>query len=296
MNRDKHVDLLNIIAIIANRNEDGCTIDEIHNITKLSKEIIFNNLQKVSSNPEIYFKYQPYEENGIWRIERDNNKFEDTYIMCLDTFEKSIFDIVINSTKNNKLDVINGKLYGVNECEKHIPLIGTAIIQKKIINGKYKLKDNKIIEMKIEPLKLVYYELENKFYLLGQYNNELMTYDLEKFIEVKVANEHFEDKLNLNFNEYLAKNWGMETSDPVKVKIKFIKEANVEDKVKRDLERRIYKVIEDYEDCFIYSDEVVGINSFKQWLRSFGSSAIVIEPKELRDHMIESAKRALEYY
>lgn len=297
MSSDKHKDLLNIIAIIANRNKDGCTIEELQYITKLPKDIIKNNLDKISSNPEMYFEYQPYEEGGVWRIQNyiDKVRSEYDYVMCLDTFEKSIFDMVISSS-NNKLDVIIGKLYGINEYEEDIPIIGSAINEKKIINVKYRNNKNEVNEMKIEPLALVYYEFENKFYLLGQYNNNLMTYSLERFIKTDITNERFMDNLNIDFDKYLANVWGMESGDRVKVKIKFIKEANVEEKVKRDLQRRIYKTIEEYDDYFIYSDEVIGINSFKQWLRSFGSSAIVLEPKELRDEIIEAVKKALRYY
>lgn len=297
MSSDKHKDLLNIIAIIANRNKDGCTIEELQYITKLPKDIIKNNLDKISSNPEMYFEYQPYEEGGVWRIQNyiDKVDIDYDYVMCLDTFEKSIFDMVISSS-NNKLDVIIGKLYGINEYEEDIPLVGSAINEKKIINVKYRNNKNEVNEMKIEPLALVYYEFENKFYLLGQYNNNLMTYSLEGFIKTDITNERFVDNLNIDFDKYLANVWGMESGDRVKVKIKFIKEANVEEKVKRDLQRRIYKTIEEYDDYFIYSDEVIGINSFKQWLRSFGSSAIVLEPKELRDEIIEAVKKALRYY
>ncbi|AQS08848.1 hypothetical protein CLOBY_09630 [Clostridium saccharobutylicum] len=297
MSSDKHKDLLNIIAIIANRNKDGCTIEELQYITKLPKDIIKNNLDKISSNPEMYFEYQPYEEGGIWRIQNYIDKVDNDndYVMCLDTFEKSIFDMVISSS-NNKLDVIIGKLYGIKEYEEDIPVIGSAINDKKIINVKYRNNKNEVNEMKIEPLALVYYEFENKFYLLGQYNNNLMTYSLERFIKTDITNERFMDNLNIDFDKYLANVWGMESGDRVKVKIKFIKEANVEEKVKRDLQRRIYKTIEEYDDYFIYSDEVIGINSFKQWLRSFGSSAIVLEPKELRDEIVEAVKKALRYY
>lgn len=295
MSSDKHKDLLNIIAIIANRNKDGCTIEELQYITKLPKDIIKNNLDKISSNPEMYFEYQPYEEGGIWRIQNYIDKVDNDYVMCLDTFEKSIFDMVISSS-NNKLDVIIGKLYGIKEYEEDIPVIGSAINDKKIINVKYRNNKNEVNEMKIEPLALVYYEFENKFYLLGQYNNNLMTYSLERFIKTDITNERFVDNLDIDFDKYLANVWGMESGNRVKVKIKFIKEANVEEKVKRDLQRRIYKTIEEYDDYFIYSDEVIGINSFKQWLRSFGSSAIVLEPKELRDEIVEAVKKALRYY
>lgn len=294
MIKDEHKELLSTIAIITNRNEDGCTIDELNNITGINKCIIENNLEKLSNNTEIYFEYQPYKEDGIWKVDKFNEELEGYYVVCLDKFEKGIFDMVINSPYNS-LGVVIEKLYD-SAYEEYIPLIGAAIYEKKVISVKYKNSKNEINEIKVFPLALVYYEFENKFFVLGQYDNMLTVYSLESFIELKITNINFEDNLNINFNEYLANIWGMELGKKVNVKIKFVKEANVEEKVKRDLQRRIHKTIEEYDDYFIYSDEIIGINSFKEWLRSFGSSAIVLEPEELKNEIINEAKELLKYY
>ncbi len=38
----------------------------------------------------------------------------------------------------------------------------------------------------------------------------------------------------------------------------------------------------------LYEDIVYGINSFRTWIYGYGSPAIVLDPKELREHIIES--------
>lgn len=60
----------------------------------------------------------------------------------------------------------------------------------------------------------------------------------------------------------------------------------------------IQKLIPDdhSEKAWIYTDEVLGINSFKRWLRKYGSSVLVLEPKELAIEMKESAERKLANY
>ena len=279
----------NILAIIANRSfEKGITLDDLSEITKTNKNVLNENLKLLSDNPEMYLDYIPYKEGNKWKIDWDN---KDCYILSLDAIEKGIFDITLNDNKNN-LNLISKSLYGKSNGEKYIEIIGAAIMQKKIIKATY----NKI-SMYIQPLKLVYYEFENIFYLMGQYEKKLMVYNLEKIENVKITKESFKDDLNIDLEEYLSTIWGMEqNAKATLVKVKFKKEVNVEDKVKRDLEFRKHKRITDYKDYFIYEDEIIGINSFKSWLRSFGSSAILLSPEYIKNEMISSAEAALKQY
>jgi predicted transcriptional regulator/biotin operon repressor len=46
----------------------------------------------------------------------------------------------------------------------------------------------------------------------------------------------------------------------------------------------------------VYEDDIRGMSDFSRYLRSFGSSAIVVEPAELRDQMIASNQKILNNY
>lgn len=288
------MDINDLLSVIYNRTYDGgCTIEELEEISGIHKDIIEKNLEIISDNPEMYLKYSPYKEGERWILDVSLDELDkDYYAVSLNPIEKAIVDIVLNDNTKDSLNLVNKRLYSRNKGEKYISIIGSAIQQRKEISAKY----NKL-NMNICPLKLVYYEFENMFYLLGQYDKKLMVYNLERISDVKITKENFSDELNIDFEEYLSRIWGMEQCEKsIRVKIKFKKEADVEFKVKRDLEFRKHKIIEDYENYFIYEDEVIGINSFKKWLRSFGSSAVVIEPKELKEEIVMAAIKALNYY
>ena len=49
-------------------------------------------------------------------------------------------------------------------------------------------------------------------------------------------------------------------------------------------------------EFYYYEDDIIGLGEFQRWLRSYGSSIQVIEPKELRDDIINAAKTGLEFY
>ena len=82
------------------------------------------------------------------------------------------------------------------------------------------------------------------------------------------------------------------------VKVKFYNEGKVWEKVKKEFANRDPSLL--YEkDGFLYfeSPEVYGGDggaNFLRWIRGFGSSAIIIAPKELRNRMIESYQKRLE--
>lgn len=65
----------------------------------------------------------------------------------------------------------------------------------------------------------------------------------------------------------------MEIGRKVHIKIKILKEANVVQKVKRDLASRVNGVWTEKEDALYFEDDVIGINSFRSWINSYGSSA-----------------------
>ena len=50
------------------------------------------------------------------------------------------------------------------------------------------------------------------------------------------------------------------------------------------------------DDCLYYEDIVYGIEGFKNYIFSYGSSAIVLEPKHLQDDIIKSLKEREYFY
>ena len=64
------------------------------------------------------------------------------------------------------------------------------------------------------------------------------------------------------------------------VKVRFYDEANVINKATRELtHRNPIELFKDDSGSLIFSDEVYGIDSFLNWIYSFGSSAQILEPQ-----------------
>lgn len=93
--------------------------------------------------------------------------------------------------------------------------------------------------------------------------------------------------------------WGMSSFDeepvPVKVRI-YANTANIISKIKAETSLRKYgKLTQDGND-YIYTDTIIGTANFRSWLRGYGSSVVVMEPKELADEMKESALKVIQLY
>ena len=85
---------------------------------------------------------------------------------------------------------------------------------------------------------------------------------------------------------------------PIHVKIQIRPEtATIIQKITADTQHRKHmcKLYEEGE-FYYYEDDIIGLGEFQRWLRSYGSSIQVIEPKELRDDIINAAKTGLEFY
>ncbi len=91
--------------------------------------------------------------------------------------------------------------------------------------------------------------------------------------------------------------WGTEYSDePIHIKLKIYDKAGVPERVRRDLGKKADRCLKKDVDGYIYEDDVIGIKKCMAWVRSYGSSIIVLEPKDERQRMIESAKERYAYY
>jgi hypothetical protein len=302
-NREANV-IVKLLTLIA--NNQGISIKELSEITNISMEVIKKNLEYISNNHELYFinllPEEEYDEGDCncmdikWTLDYFP---EDVFVLSLNCLEKYLYkDITThNITKYDEFLGVKTKAnYELENYNYKLCQISMAVSNKKSLMVKYKNKAGVAKDFKIEPLAVVFYEFDNILYVIGQYNNSITTYRLDRILHIKETNDSFIPLIGFDIKKYSSQVWGMEQGEGKRVKIKFMNTGNVIYKVKRDLECRKNKKITEYPEHMIYEDMVIGINSFKSWLRTYGGAAIVLEPEELRRDMIDSAKRCLEYY
>lgn len=176
-----------------------------------------------------------------------------------------------------------------------------AIRQDRYISFNYRTPDNKVC---IKPLKVVRHSRFGVSYVvtLLEGMDKIISYRVDRMQKVRIT-DGAEYKMDMKLLDDLPYMWSMDFEGKFDVRVKIYDDNNgkVIDKVKRDLEYHknekgpVYN-IEQAEDGIIMSGRVIGKNAFRAWLRAYGASVEVLEPLELRNDMIEDAKRRLELY
>ena len=186
--------------------------------------------------------------------------------------------------------------YDSPETERLVAKMEEAVLAERRLLLDYVDAAGKSFRFEMEPYGLVYYWVWGFWYLVGLINQELTVLRLDR-IKDYMETGHFTYPPDFSLEETFADAWGVDISGPlVSVQIKFYDEFNVGQRVFRDTAHRKKAVLTKEEGYLVYTDQVRGINEIKPWIRSFGSSAVVLAPEELREDMIRSARWVLDLY
>lgn len=180
-------------------------------------------------------------------------------------------------------------IHNYRELADRLQLIEEAIEYQTPLFMKYKNAKVECSQFHFQPLKISYDETENLYCVLSVYHGAVQVHRLDRIQGLWSSKESVEIG-NISIIEDLAPQvWGnCFSEEPQHVKVKFYNEANVWNKVKKDLACRTKGQLYEKDGFLYYEDTVYGISKFRPWIYSFGSSAIVLEPKSLREHIIDS--------
>lgn len=152
----------------------------------------------------------------------------------------------------------------------------------------------------VEPLGVIYSYHQDAWYLHAfcRKANARRTFRLELIQEFSVLDEKFTYPKEFDLKDNFASSWGIMVDEPpTYVRIKFYGHFNVQSRLRREVAKREQAKITPMEDgSILFEDWVVGLEEIKVWVRSFGFSAEILEPEELRKSLIESVKIALSRY
>lgn len=205
----------------------------------------------------------------------------------------SISDLTLYEKKNISVPV-------PNKVINNLKIIQQSIEEKKSITFRYRYKDGKSISVSTFPVQIISSINDNWIYM---YTSDEKIYRLDKIINDCVENKSSSLDSAFSIKTIYKYAWGLPSKDefePTNIKIRVKPTTkNIIKKIKDDLYLRknldSYKFYKDG-DYFIYEDKILGLKSFKRWIRSYGSSMIVLEPMELGDSLHSRANEILEYY
>ncbi|NPV81539.1 MAG: WYL domain-containing protein [Firmicutes bacterium] len=166
-----------------------------------------------------------------------------------------------------------------------------------------------VFSVVVEPLCVVLENERGVWYLVGRYierrsqplpgvvDGQIIILSTDRTDRVEILSTSFR-RPNFNMEDYFAPAWGIGVDEePVAVCVRFYDDFNVIEKVaNRAASRREARLERESNTTYIYADVVAGLDEFRRWLRSFGSSAEVLDPPELRLVMRKTAEALLSLY
>ena len=192
-------------------------------------------------------------------------------------------------------------------------LILDALAAKTVLKVTYQKRGDILFDVPIYPLEIVFNKDNKQFYLeavnLIRHNKryyperdlagEQIKHSLYRLDRIIKVSQDFEKEV-VPFDEEptdWSGVWGMEYQEkPVHVKVKVYDEFAVAQRVMRDLGDRAERTMTKYDGYYIYEDDIIGQEKFRAWIRSYGSSVVVLEPREIREKVLESVRERLKMY
>ncbi|HOB43056.1 MAG: transcriptional regulator [Bacillota bacterium] len=151
----------------------------------------------------------------------------------------------------------------------------------------------------VEPLGVVYYWFHDAWYLVARCRraDELRHFRVDRIDGMMLTSDRYEYPEDFDLSDYTSEMWGVYAGEPTSVKVLFFDEMNVVDRLHAEvLGRPSARLCQVDDGVWELVDTVMGLSEFRTWLRTFGSSAVVIEPENLRNQLIASAERMKEIY
>lgn len=134
------------------------------------------------------------------------------------------------------------------------------------------------------------------WYLVGycHLRQEIRMFRLDRIKEVSETKKSFKLPVDFSAQEYFSGSWLIERGDPVNVKLRFLPEAARW--VKTELFHQSQQITECEDGTIIFEATVNGRREITRWILGYGSDVIVLEPLDLRSHLIEQANAMVRTY
>ncbi|GEM_PF-6098279 len=222
----------------------------------------------------------------------------DRITISLSGMEKNILDEFLQENRTNDFLVKNQAADFTEGEEDMLRRFEEAIRRERAVKIDYVTAKGDVRFKTIEPLAVVHSVSDHLVYVITLEEGRLTPYRLDRIRHAELT-RHAVPRLpeHEEILERLGQMWGMENREPVHVKVRIYNEAGVVSRVMLELGERAKEHFNEQEDgTWLYEDDVIGINKFISWLHSLGSSAVVLEPADVRERIKSSAEIRRSYY
>jgi len=317
---------INTILALLGTEEMTYSVNELSSLLDLGKDVIYEDLITITRDEESSFTIcsedetleEEFADPDIFELNLRRGVYDDVELFIETPFSSDIQLVLTNREWSALSDFLQDQNYEMKNRKKGV-LIKNAVsavserelklrdtIRGWMDSGKnleleYEGKSGAVNRFPVRPIRILHNVSDDLIYLvavgLDQYGDpRLSFYRFDRIHKVEPSDADLPGPDQLGALPDMDILWGTEMGEAVHVKLRVYDEVGVVDRVRKDLGERAKDHFTKAGDYYIYEDDVIGINKFAGWVRSYGASMIVLEPQELAHRMIASAKERIAYY
>lgn len=186
-------------------------------------------------------------------------------------------------------------VHNYNQLYEKLSLFNNAIDMISVCKIRYGTTYLDSVTLQAAPLFISYDSTEHLYALIALADTTLLVLRLDKIlyaqsVQATVDKEQYQSTKS-HVTAIAPNVWGNCFLDtPEQVRVYFVNEGNVWQKARSVLEARVNGRLYEKDNLLYYEDTVYGISKFRSWIMGFGSSAVVLQPESLRNHILDSLK------
>ena len=232
---------------------------------------------------------EEHESDGI--IDNHGN-----IVLFLNRSDKDVMNHFMSGLKSDdRQDLMNIKsidyLFTTNYADR-LQILQEAIVHHKVVYINYSFSSKIEFNLPIQPICLLFNYYDQMIHVLCSDGKK---YNIKRIRKASIHNETFVPSKKPSFLDDLwASGYGKDEK-PIEIKLKITEStSNLINKFISDTANRKHGHFDP--ETGIYTDTILGEAGFRRWLRKYGSSIVVLEPRELAAKMYASARDLYNVY
>ena len=197
------------------------------------------------------------------------------------------------------LDKVEVRLPPTSNVEGVRQVMGTlqvALAQRRQVAARYEsFAEREVIELVLHPYRLAF--INRAWYVIGfsKTHDQVRTFKLERFEDIHLLDQPFTPEARFDLDDYFGNAWQMIRGDTrSRVRIKFL--PMVAGNVEEVLWHKTQRINWQPDGSIIFQVDVDGLNEISWWILGYGDQAVVLQPPELREMVLQRARGLVAHY
>ena len=169
-----------------------------------------------------------------------------------------------------------------------------AINRKSIEIVYYTMSRKKESRRRVDPYRIWFFN--GTFYLIGlcHMRNEVRIFALDRIKMLHQTKETFEVPEDFSLEDFMGPSFGVYQGAPAHIKVWF--HPDVVGYIKEKIWHESQQIHPQDDGSIIFEADVAGTDEIRFWIMTWGSKAVVLEPKSLREEIRMEAERMAKRY